>query len=120
MLFIAAAMLGAILIVFPSHPAAQVEPATFQLARAMVYNIVNVYMIKMEAVFMISTSTVALVTRFAPRWLAIAGYVLALLLILGSSLIVWSFAVFPVWIFLLSGSILIDSLREPTEDDDSD
>jgi len=60
---------------------------------------------------MISTSTVALYTAIAPRWLAIFGYALAALLLAGSYFIDWSFVVFPLWVFLLSLSILADNLR---------
>jgi hypothetical protein len=68
-------------------------------------------MIKMAAVFMITASTLALTTEFAPRWLAIFGYILALLLLIGSYYISWSFVVFPVWVFLISFYILRDNLR---------
>ena len=37
----------------------------------------NVYAIKMAGVFMISTSTVVIYTKIAPRWIAVLGYVLA-------------------------------------------
>lgn len=73
----------------------------------------NDYVVKMACVFMITTSTIALYTAIAPRWLAILGYILALLLLFGSSFVSWSFAVFPVWVFLLSISILADNWRRP-------
>ena len=59
---------------------------------------------------MISTSTISLYTAIAPRWLAVLGYVLSGLLLLGSYFIAWSFVVFPLWVFLLSLSILVDNL----------
>jgi hypothetical protein len=68
-------------------------------------------MIKMASVFMITTSTVALYTGIAPRWIAFIGFVLALVLLFGSFYISWSFLVFPLWVFLLSASILRDSVR---------
>jgi hypothetical protein len=68
-------------------------------------------MIKMAAVFIISTSTVAVYTRFAPRWIALLGYVLAAIVLLGSSYMSWSFVVFPFWVLLVSSNILVDSLR---------
>jgi hypothetical protein len=71
----------------------------------------NVYMIKMASVFMITTSTVAIYTGIAPRWLAVLGYGLSLLLLFGSYYFSWSFLVFPLWVFLLSVCILMDSLR---------
>jgi hypothetical protein len=76
---------------------------------------VNVYMIKMASVFMITTSTVAVYTGIAPRWLAVLGFALALILLFGSFYVSWSFLVFPVWVFLLSASILKDSMRQPSD-----
>ena len=115
MLFTAAATIGAILMAFATQPEELVNSATFHFARATVYNLVNIYMIKMAAVFMITASTLALTTGFAPRWLAIFGYVLALLLLLGSYYISWSFAVFPVWVFLISFYILRYNLRRRSQ-----
>jgi len=115
MLFTAAATIGAILMAFATQPEELVNSATFHFARATVYNLVNIYMIKMAAVFMITASTLALTTGFTPRWLAIFGYILALLLLIGSYYISWSFVVFPVWVFLISFYILRDNLRRRSQ-----
>jgi MFS family permease len=115
MLFTAAAIVGAILIAFATQPQELIGSATFHFARAAAYSLVNVYMIKMASVFMITTSTVAIYTGIAPRWLAILGFALALILLFGSFYISWSFLVFPLWVFLLSASILRDSRRRATE-----
>jgi MFS family permease len=112
MLFTAAAMVGAILLAFVMHPVELIGSATFHFARAAAYSLVNVYMIKMASVFMITTSTVAMYTRIAPRWLAVLGFVLAFILLFGSFYISWSFLVFPLWVLLLSASILNDSMRK--------
>ena len=102
MLFTAAAIVGAILIGFSLQPEQLIGSATFHFARAAAYSLVNVYMIKMASVFMITTSTVAIYTGIAPRWLALLGYALSLLLLFGSYYFSWSFLVFPLWVFLLS------------------
>ncbi len=106
MLFVAAAVVGAMLAAFGDEPAAFGASPTFRFARAVSVNLVNVYMVKMAGVFMISTSTVAMATRFAPRWLALLGYLLAALLLVGSSFLRWSFVLFPLWVLLLSIQIL--------------
>ena len=90
-----------------------IDSATFRFSRALAYNLVNIYMVKIAGVFMISTSTVAVYTRFAPRWIALLGYGLALIVLFGSYYIEWSFVVFPLWVLLLSTYILIDNLRPP-------
>jgi hypothetical protein len=112
MLFAAAALIGAIVLVASvSTPHELMNSATFRFARAASYIIANVYAIKMAAVFMISTSTVVIRTGIAPRWIAYLGFLLALLLLMGSFFVSWSFAVLPFWVFLISVYILIDNLR---------
>ncbi len=112
MLFVSAAMDGAIIVAFATDPGL-INSTTFRFARAASYDIVNIYMIKMAGVFMISTSTVAVYTGFAARWIALLGYVLALLLLFGSYFFTWSFVVFPLWVLLLSVHILMENLRKP-------
>lgn len=111
LLLVLAAFLGAILMAFAAHPESMVGSPTFHFARAVSYGIANIYMGKMAAVFMITTSTVAIYTGIAPRWLAITGYVVAALIIFGSYYITWMFMAFPLWIFLLSSAVLRDNLR---------
>lgn len=111
MLFAAAAMIGSILLVASiSTPQELTNSSTFRFARAASYIVANVYAIKMAAVFMVSTSTVVIRTGIAPRWIALLGFSLALLLLMGSFFISWSFAVLPFWVFLISVYILIDNL----------
>ena len=119
MLFAAAAVIGAVMLVASiSEPNELISSATFRFARAVSYIIVNVYAIKMAAVFMISTSTVVIRTGIAPRWIAFLGLLLAVILLIGSFFISWSVAVFPSWVFLISVYILIDNLRgNPLADD---
>jgi hypothetical protein len=111
MLFAAAAVIGAIVLVFTIQPNEMVDSAALHVARAFAYNLVNVYAIKMACVFMISTSTVTISTGLAPRWMAALGYALALVLLLGSYYLTWSIAVMPFWVLLISVHILIDNLR---------
>jgi hypothetical protein len=110
MLFAAAAMVGAILITFSMQPKELVNSATFHFVRATAYTIMHIYMIKMAAVFMITASTLAIYIRFVSLWMALLGYLLALLLLFGSYYIRWSFFLFPLWVFLMSIHILMDNL----------
>lgn len=112
MLFAAAAVVGAVILVASTaEPNELIGSATFRFARATAYIAVNVYAIKMAGVFMISTSTVLIYTGIVPRWIAVLGYILALLLLVGSYYMSWSVIVLPVWILLISIHILIDNLR---------
>jgi len=112
MLFIVAAVVGAIILTFAADSQAAASAPTFHLARTLTYNLVNIYLIKMAAVFMVSTSTVITYTGIAPRWVAYLVFVLALLLLFGSSYLSWVFVAFPFWVFLISICLLSDAYRQ--------
>jgi len=111
MLFVAASVAGAVLIAYGSGVDALSDSVTFALARALTYDIMSVYAIKVAGVFMITTSTIAIYTGIAARWIAYLGYVAAAFLILGGGFTNWTFLVFPLWVLLMSGYILIDNYR---------
>jgi hypothetical protein len=119
-LFAAAAVIGALMLAFEAAPQLLVGSATFHFGRALAYSLVNVYMIKVAGVFLITASTVAMYTDFAPRRIAILGYVAALVLIFGSFYVDWAFVVFPLWVLLVSLHILLDNLRPRASDGPSD
>jgi hypothetical protein len=110
-LFTSAAAIGAIILAFAADPSNLIDPAAFRFARTLAYNVANIYMVKMAGVFMISTSTVVVYTKIAPRWVAFLGFVLALLLLFGSAYFSWIFVAFPFWVFLISGCLLVDKYR---------
>ncbi len=115
MFFASAAMIGAVILVQSAIQSGEMtNSATPHVVRALAFIVMNVYALKMAGVFMLSTSTVIIYTGIAPRWIAIVGYALALLLIVGSSYVGWSVVVFPIWVFLLSSYILTVNLRQPT------
>lgn len=113
MLFAAAAVFGAIIIAFHAAPEALEHSATFHFARGLAYGMINIYLVKTASVFMITTSTIALYTRLTPRWLAIGGYVIAVVLLFGSYYFDWSLLVFPFWVLLVSVSILWEKEAAP-------
>lgn len=113
MLFAAAAVVGAIIIAFHAAPGALMHSATFHFGRGLAYGMINIYLAKTAAVFMITTSTIAVYTRLTPRWLAICGYVVAAVLIFGSGYVDGSLLVFPLWVLLVSASILWDRNAAP-------
>jgi len=107
MMFIAAAVFGAIVIVHVARPGNLADSAAFALARAFAYTIVNIYALKMAAVFMLITSTIAVRTAFVARWMAAPGFAMALFLLFASQWFDWSFVVFPLWALLISVYILV-------------
>lgn len=112
MLFCAAAVVGGILAAFAIDHDAFVDSATFHFARSVVYNIINVYAAKVAGAFLISTSTLALYTGMAPRWMALVGYLLAAFLLFGGNYVPWTIVLFPLWILLVSVHILLENLRQ--------
>jgi hypothetical protein len=112
MLFFSAAVVGGIIIAHTAEANRLVGSATFTFGRAVAYEIMNVYAIKMAGVFMIATSTLAVRTGFIARWIAFLGYVLAVLLLFSSRYIEGILLVFPLWVLLVSTYILIDNRRQ--------
>src|SRR6266436_5928015 len=115
MLFASAAVAGGIIIAYAAKPEGLLDSATFTFARAVTYEIMNLYAIKMAAVFMISTSTLTIRTGFTPRWIAFLGFACALLLLFSGRYIDWILLVFPLWVLMISIYILIDNLRRPSQ-----
>jgi hypothetical protein len=111
MLFATAAMAGGIVVAYGASPAAPADSDAYGFARAVTYVTLNTYAIKMAGVFIISTCTLFLRTGVAPRWMALLGYVLALLLLVSISRVSWVILVFPLWILLISAHILIENFR---------
>lgn len=111
MLFVAASAMAALIL---AHASGRIlDSATFAFARAFAYNIMHIYALKMAAVFMITTSTLAVITLLTPRWIAVLGYASAALLLLGSGYLDVALFIFPAWVLLVSVYILIDNLRRP-------
>ena len=111
MLFASAAVAGGIIIAYGARPQGLLDSATFTFARAVTYETMNLYAVKMAGVFMISTSTLTIRTGITPRWIAFLGFVCALLLLFSGRYIDWILLVFPLWVLLISIYILIDNLR---------
>ena len=111
MLFSAAAVLGAIIIAFHASHETLEHSATFHFGRGLAYGMINIYLLKTASAFMITTSTIALYTHLTPRWLAIGGYVIAVVLLI--DYLGWSLMVFPFWILLISLSILLEMQAAP-------
>ena len=115
MLFASAAVVGGIIIAYTARPERLLDSATLTFARALTYEIMNLYAVKMAGVFMISTSTLAIRTGFVPRWIAFVGFAFALLLLLSGRNVDWIIMVFPLWALLISIYILIANLRQPSQ-----
>jgi hypothetical protein len=112
LLFAAGAIAAGVITGFGTMPDRLMESGIYAFGRAAVYQLVNVYAVKMAGVFMISASTVAIRTGIFPRWMAWLGYALALLLLLSTgSVFFWAPLVFPLWVLLVSVNILLSNLN---------
>jgi hypothetical protein len=111
MLFTSAAVAGGIISIFGSSPGLLITSGIYTFGRAVTYEIMNVYAMKMAGVFMMSTCTLSLRTGIVPRWMAFLGLMLALFLLLSVGFFYWAPLVFPLWILLISVHILGENLR---------
>ena len=109
MLFAAGAIVGSMLAAFALYRDTFVDSMMFHFARLLAYNVINIYAAKVAGAFMISTSTLLILTNLAPRWIALVGYALAILLLFGSYYAGWVFVLFPMWILVLSLYILLEN-----------
>ena len=109
MLFVGAAVAGG-LIASQSPPGPPIG-GILLLGRHVSVLLLNVYAMRMAAVFTLTTVTIARHTKIVSRWLTIAGLVSALILLFGSGIVAWAELLFPVWILALSIDILIGRSR---------
>jgi hypothetical protein len=114
MLFASAAVAGGLIAAYATAPDPTGETLTWTAARAVIYQIMNVYVAKMAGVFMISTSTIARRSRIIPRWMVLFGYILALFLLLSSGVVTWVTVLFPLWVLVVSVQLFVEDLRRPS------
>ncbi len=113
MLFVAAAVAGGIIAGEASRPPGASGASALALGRNVTSILVNVYAIRMAAVFTLTTVTIARRTQIVSRWLTVAGIVAAVVLLIGSGISVWVELLFPAWILALSIDVLVAGRREP-------
>jgi hypothetical protein len=108
MMFVAAATAGATIAAAASAlPGAD----TLAVSRNVTSSLLNVYAMRMAAVFTLTTVNIARRTRFVSRWLTWAGLACAIVLLVGIGISPWVELVFPAWIMALSFEILAVSTR---------
>jgi hypothetical protein len=105
MLFVAAAFGGG-LIASSSSASGPPGQGTIALSRNATSILLNVYCLRMAAVFTITTVTIVRRTRIISRWLGPAGLASALVMLVGTGISAWVGLLFPAWILVLSADIL--------------
>jgi hypothetical protein len=113
--FVGAALAGGLLTSYAADPAKVIEYGTYTYSRAVMYQILNIYAIRMEGVFMISLGTIWLRTGLMSRGWTFLSYATALVLLLSIGLSLWVTMVFPVWVFVISVYFLIQNIHNQSE-----
>lgn len=115
LLFAGAGIIGSVLLLTGGPD--PLSSDSIRLAQTMSATLLGTFGARMAAVFVLSVTTLGLRTRLVPRWLVLAGYVVALGLLLSPPITGWSQLLFPGWVLALSIQILLASPRdgEPVE-----
>lgn len=109
MVFAASAIAAGMVSSAGTHQDGLVSSGAWEAGRRTVDELINVYGMRMAAVFSLATSTLLVRSRLAPRLLIMAGYLVALLLLVGGGLIPLVALLFPAWVLALSIYVLIAS-----------
>ena len=104
MLFVAAAVSGGLI---AGASSGLPDTGTLTLARNITSSLLNVYSMRMAAVFTLTTVNIARRTQIVSRGLTLAGLVAAVVLLIGIGISPWVELVFPAWILALSVEILV-------------
>lgn len=114
MIFFGAALAGGLLSSYTAAPDTIVASGVFSYGRSIMYQVINVYAIRMAGVFMISLGTIWLRTGLIHRGFAFLTYAMALVLLLSISYSLWVTLIFPAWVLVISVTFLILNLRHKT------
>lgn len=100
--------------------AAEVTPASASLAGGIAAALLLVVAPRIQAVFILTTSTVILRSKVLPSWLAFVGYAAGLVMFVTPFVSLPLGYVFPAWVFAVSVTLLIvrPSSLDPTADSD--
>jgi hypothetical protein len=111
MLFVASAVAAGLVASSGQDGDTLLSSSTWAFGRRTTHELLNVYAMRMAAVFTLATSTILLRTNLAPRWLVAAGYAIGALLLFTIGFFSWVELLFPAWVLALSLYVLIASFR---------
>jgi hypothetical protein len=113
MTFVGAALAGGLLSSYGNGSDAVLTSGVYAYTRAVMYQILNVYGIRMAGVFMMSLGTIWLRTGAMHRGWALLTYAVALVLLVSIGFTVWVTFLFPAWVFAVSVYFLIRQRNSP-------
>ena len=108
MMFVAAAVGGGVIAVASSG---SLGAGTLGLGRNVTSILLNIYAMRMAAVFTLTTVTITRRAAIVPRWLTVAGLVTGVVLLVGVGISAWVELIFPAWILALSVEVLAAGRR---------
>ncbi|MDX1436217.1 MAG: hypothetical protein R3335_05370 [Anaerolineales bacterium] len=117
MTFAAAAVAGALLAFFRLGLETIPEDAIYMISRLSVVQFSRIFAMRMAGMHMLVSGTIWMRTGVIHRWLVLATFAFALILIFGVGFSVWLLLVFPGWVFVISVYILIWNYRRPAAEE---
>ena len=114
--FAGAALAGGLLSSFAVQSKAMVESGVFAYGREVIFQVMNVYAIRMAGVFMLSLGTIWLRTGLMHRGWAFVTYALAFLLLVSIGFSLWVTLIFPGWVLAVSVYFLIRNQRDQSQE----
>jgi len=125
MLFVAAAVAASLLADTTIEAGRSSSPEVWELGRRITFTVLNIYAMRMGAVFILTMTAIGVRTGFIPRWLVAVGIVAGLVLLVGSGSSPWVSLVLPLWALILNvyillnsagaGRRILDATREPAD-----
>jgi hypothetical protein len=107
MLFTSTAVAGGLIAAESQNGGQEVSPEVWQLARHTTHLVLTVFAMRMAGAFVIVTTTIAARLRLFPRWLAVFGGVIAVVLLFTVESFAWAELLFPLWVLVLSIHLLV-------------
>jgi hypothetical protein len=107
-LFVSSALMTALVESVVAH---NIDSEVYYWGRHVTDLLLNLFAMKMAAVFMFSTCTIGLRTAIFPRWVTFLGYVCAFALLVVIADWRWITLVFPIWMLVLSTQLLLVESR---------
>lgn len=109
--FLAAALMGGLLASYDVLSSTLEQGGVFLYGRSVIYEVFQLYSIRMAAVFMSSLGTIWYRTRVMNRAWAILTYGLSVVLLLSIGFSLWILLIFPGWVFVVSVRLLVQNFR---------
>lgn len=102
MVFVSMGIIGGLMAVARISDGVFLDENMVYFARSIVYQLSNIYGLRMAGVFMISLGSTWMGTGIYPRWLVILTFLIATALLLIINYSLWVTLLFPGWVFFIS------------------